>query len=145
MVGLIVVLGMLVQFGIGLYTRISFDPERQRPPIFPDKVHWWVGRLVAFAALTNIFSGLLLFDEAGDVPWVMVFIWFAIIIAYVALFEVYFRGDTPDRATVAKEYELLEKGVQVVRQNNSALLICFGSLSLLGCLLVALSVGLIEK
>jgi len=143
--GLFVVLFMCLQVGLGYYTYVSFDPQREEPPPFPDKVHWWNGRLLAVFAYLNIFSGFILFEETGSAPWVTGVLWFFTILIFVAIFEFFFRGDIPSRSQVEREYELLERGIKVVDQNNTGLVFSFWALCLCGFLLVSLAVGLLEK
>jgi hypothetical protein len=143
--GLTIVTALVVQMWLGLFSKIKFDPEREHTPLVPDKVHWWLGRFIVIASFVNILTGLLLFPKTGLAPWILIGVWVVCIIAFVAMFELYFRGDMPSRTTVAKEYQLLERGIQIVQQNNSALLFCFLSMMMLGIICVTLAVSLLKK
>ncbi len=144
--GLVVVILLLVQLGLGLAARFTYDSEREHAPLIPDKIHWWLGRITVTAAFLNIFTGFHMFSKTGTAPWILLLIWIVLIVAFVALFEVYYRGDVPNRSTISKEYQLVElTGVQLVQQNDQALLFCFMSLILTGVLAITLSVSLLEK
>jgi hypothetical protein len=144
-VGLVVVLLLIAQLILGVLARMKYDPEREHTPFFPDKMHWWVGRFTTTAAFLNIFSGFVMFAQTGKAPWILLFTWVVAILVFTAVFEIYSRGDTPSRSAVAKEYQLLEYGVQIVHQNNSALLFCFGALVFLGLVVITLAVSLLER
>jgi hypothetical protein len=142
--GLLVTVSMIMQLWLGLFTHFKYDSDRDRTPTFPDKVHWWVGRITAGAAFLNILSGFLLFSETGETPWILLLTWTVAIVVFVVLFEIYYR-DVSSRTTATKEYQLLELGAPIARQNNSALLFCFASLVFVGILLITLAVSLLER
>jgi len=57
--GLLTVVLCLVQTFFGYLADQLFDTQRKSAPLFPDKVHWWLGRLTGSAALISIVLGLL--------------------------------------------------------------------------------------
>jgi len=57
--GLVTVFLSLVQTCFGYLADKMFNPERKSIPIFPDKIHWWLGRITATFALITIVLGLL--------------------------------------------------------------------------------------
>ena len=143
--GLVVVLLLFIQMVLGLVAHFMYDPDREHAPIVPDKIHWWLGRVTTITAFLNIFTGFQMFAETGTAPWILLVLWVVLIVAFVALFEIYYRGDVPSRSAVSKEYQLVEMGIQIVQQNDQALLFCFLSLILTGVLMITLSVSLLEK
>eukprot|EP00026_Physarum_polycephalum_P002597 Phypoly_transcript_02604.p1 GENE.Phypoly_transcript_02604~~Phypoly_transcript_02604.p1 ORF type:complete len:907 (+),score=72.96 Phypoly_transcript_02604:3-2723(+) len=44
---------------LGFTSHFKFDPARRKPPVFPDKMHWWLGRITFLLALVTIVFGLL--------------------------------------------------------------------------------------
>eukprot|EP00300_Choanocystis_sp_HF-7_P033748 c46168_g1_i1.p1 GENE.c46168_g1_i1~~c46168_g1_i1.p1 ORF type:complete len:274 (-),score=44.81 c46168_g1_i1:73-774(-) len=46
---------------LGAVADRMWSPSRDRVPIFPDRVHWWAGRLAAAGGLTNCVLGVLAF------------------------------------------------------------------------------------
>ena len=81
-------------------------------------------------------SGFLIFEKTGYAPWVLLVLWGLASIAYLVMFELNYRGDLPTRSTLEKEYELVERGVLEVKQNNNGLFFCFASLAAISVLLV---------
>jgi hypothetical protein len=43
---------------MGLLADRLFDPKRKKVPVFPDQVHWWIGRVVMVLAVVTIFLGI---------------------------------------------------------------------------------------
>jgi len=65
--GLIVVLLAVVQPVLGTFADKWFDPERGRPPLFPDLTHWIFGWVSILAGLTNIALGLVDYGASNAV------------------------------------------------------------------------------
>jgi len=43
---------------VGVISHVKFDPHRLTVPVWPDQIHWWLGRLLWVAALVNLFLGV---------------------------------------------------------------------------------------
>lgn len=56
--GLVVFILTELQPFIGLLADRLFDPKRKKVPVFPDQVHWWVGRIAMLLAAVTIFLGI---------------------------------------------------------------------------------------
>jgi len=65
--GLIVVLLAVVQPVLGTFADKWFDPERGRPPLFPDLTHWIFGWVSILAGLANIALGLIDYGASTSV------------------------------------------------------------------------------
>jgi len=59
-IGLAVYILLLIQYILGFVTHKMYVPGRAGPPVFPDKVHWFTGRLTLTGAIVNGFIGLSL-------------------------------------------------------------------------------------
>ncbi len=57
-VGIVVIAGMVVQPIIGGIADKMYDPSRSKAPIWPDQIHWWIGRGTSVIALAAIFLGI---------------------------------------------------------------------------------------
>jgi len=62
------------------------------PAFFPDKIHWWTGRIVVLMAVTTIFLGIDLYQELyGDVedivPMVLMGVYVAVTLVVVVWLE----------------------------------------------------------
>jgi len=85
--GLFVLFGSLAQPILGYLADKWWSPTRGFTPIFPDKVHWWLGRLTIAVALVNIFLGFCEY-QVNTAVWVIYGIWLAIYIAVMIYTEV---------------------------------------------------------
>jgi hypothetical protein len=56
--GLAIFIAMFVQVLLGFVSNRLFNADRSAVPWWPDRVHWWFGRLVLFCAFLNIYLGL---------------------------------------------------------------------------------------
>ena len=58
---IIVVSGSIIQPILGKVADLRWRPDRVSVPVFPDKVHWFLGRGVSLLALVNVIIGIILF------------------------------------------------------------------------------------
>jgi len=126
--GLMVFLLLFVQIGLGIRSYFWYNPEREVPPLFPDKVHWWLGRVIGITAVVNIFCGLWEYAPSSILPWFFYWMWLVCMMVLVGAMEAFHRGDVPSRSTQEKEYDLMEQGVLEVHQNNEGLKMAYVAL-----------------
>jgi hypothetical protein len=79
-IGFIIFLGTFLQPILGIIADRMFVPTRTGPPIFPDQIHWYVGRLLWLTGLLNIYLGLELVG-AHFLLKVAFYFWVAYLIA----------------------------------------------------------------
>jgi len=84
--GLIAFLVFMAEYAFGLIAHFKFDPSRVEPPIFPDKVHWWVGRFVVVWALITVGLGLSVWG-ATFATWILYIIWAAVAISFFIVLQ----------------------------------------------------------
>ncbi|KAH6568011.1 hypothetical protein BASA50_001172 [Batrachochytrium salamandrivorans] len=72
-IGLVVAIGMLVQYAVGFVSNATFNPKRTSIPIV-DKLHWWLGRGLVVLGIINVFFGLSLYGSMGY----PISVWFSI-------------------------------------------------------------------
>jgi hypothetical protein len=60
--GLLIMITMPFQVCIGWYADRVYDKDRTEVPVWPDKVHWWIGRVIVLLAICNIFVGMKTLD-----------------------------------------------------------------------------------
>eukprot|EP01104_Vermistella_antarctica_P012056 TRINITY_DN3430_c0_g1_i3.p1 TRINITY_DN3430_c0_g1~~TRINITY_DN3430_c0_g1_i3.p1 ORF type:complete len:734 (-),score=183.04 TRINITY_DN3430_c0_g1_i3:6-2207(-) len=85
--GLAVIVLSAIQPILGVVADRMYKPGRDKVPVFPDKVHWWLGRfLLVLAAATT----LLGFDQLGvSTAWYIVIIaWWAFVLAVMFAWDV---------------------------------------------------------
>ena len=74
-IGMIILVGaVIVQPMLGKYADYLYRKQsniRLAVPTFPDKIHWWLGRLLAILAIINVWIGIGLFDT-GMIWWILV-------------------------------------------------------------------------
>jgi hypothetical protein len=85
-IGVLVVMFSIVQPLIGILSNRWWSPNRNGTPVFPDVVHWWLGRIVIALGFINCLLGILLFnaDQASG-AMILFLIWVVVIIVYTAL------------------------------------------------------------
>lgn len=79
-----VIAGSLLQGVLGAWAHKVYDATRTSPPVMPDKVHWWVGRLLIVLAYVTVFFGLSAWGASPFVTYAL----FAVV-AYTALSALY--------------------------------------------------------
>jgi len=77
--GLLIFIMSLAQPIIGVLADRLFDPNRDKVPIFPDKIHWVLGWVTIFCGMLNIAIGLGYYS--GTKKWVLAI--------YIVLFIIY--------------------------------------------------------
>jgi len=78
--GFIILMGL--QGIIGVYSHFAFEKYRRVPPVFPDKAHWWIGRLTFLVGLVNIVLGLWMLDYPA-MSWVFYVIWCVAVVGVI--------------------------------------------------------------
>jgi hypothetical protein len=103
-IGVVLVVGVFIQPVLGFIADKMFNPNRLSPPVFPDQIHWYIGRVLYIMALFNIYLGLEMFKSN---VWVKVayYFWVVLIIAVFA-----FKKQPVDRhgGMSAEEHEVTE-------------------------------------
>jgi len=84
--GVFAFIGFMIQYGMGLFSHFRFDPARKAPPVFPDKIHWWLGRGVLVWSLLTIYFGLGVYGAPAG-AWVLYSFWLVIAIAAVVVLQ----------------------------------------------------------
>lgn len=88
-IGVIVsVMGILVQPILGYLSNKYYNPHRKGAPAYPDKIHWWAGRLTYLLAIANIFIGIDVFGEKAMVWYIVVVALLGFAFASFASFEI---------------------------------------------------------
>lgn len=83
-IGILVIgLGAFAMPVLGKLADYLYKPERSSAPVFPDRVHAWLGRLVGILAFINIWLGVIIFDTRKTV-WIAVGVILAVI--YIVAF-----------------------------------------------------------
>jgi len=86
--GYFIVSGSVITGVLGLVADRMYDPTRTKTPFFPDKLHWWVSRIVVLLGYINIILGII--DFWGYNPgFIYIYILYVCIIAVVMLFMEY--------------------------------------------------------
>ena len=73
---LVTVIGAVFQPVIGKIADSMWKADRTEVPVWPDKVHWYTGRVVSLLALINIILGVIVLDDQEAV-------WFGVLIVLV--------------------------------------------------------------
>jgi len=79
LLGFIVVGLSFLQPLLGYYAHIAWDASRKAVPWWPDKAHWWIGRIVFLAGAVNIYIGMLKWGVPTGYR-VVVYVWFGLVL-----------------------------------------------------------------
>lgn len=85
-IGVLVIMFSIVQPLIGILSNRWWSPSRNGTPVFPDVIHWWLGRLVILLGFVNCLLGILLYNGGSASGALILFlIWVVVTIVYTAL------------------------------------------------------------
>eukprot|EP00004_Rigifila_ramosa_P004626 TRINITY_DN15103_c0_g1_i1.p1 TRINITY_DN15103_c0_g1~~TRINITY_DN15103_c0_g1_i1.p1 ORF type:complete len:948 (+),score=173.48 TRINITY_DN15103_c0_g1_i1:222-2846(+) len=79
-VGLLSVVAVLANPIIGFYANAVYQPDREAPPVWPDLVHAWIGRVGGALAIVAISSGFWVLDSNRGFLGLF-FAWLAVLFA----------------------------------------------------------------
>ena len=68
--GLVIVILTFIQVCLGIVSHFMHNEDRESPPIFPDQIHHWLGRIVVILSLANILAGVDEYD-GGTELWII--------------------------------------------------------------------------
>jgi len=98
--GIMFIIVMGSQSALGLLSHLRFDLKRSAPPLFPDKVHWWLGRTSFLIGIIAVSLGLAALP-ARQLAWNSFLIWGVVCAILVLAMEKY----------VGQTHEVLLKGI----------------------------------
>lgn len=85
-VGLMATLALFAQIALGFLANRMFSPGRDKVPVWPDRVHWWLGRVLLGGTAFNIFLGLALY-KADAWAFYLFALWLVALAALVLVLE----------------------------------------------------------
>jgi len=92
--GYFIVTASILTGALGIIADRMYVENRTKTPFFPDKLHWWVSRIVVLLAYVNIILGIL--DFWGYNPsFIYVFAIYLVLIAVTTLFMEWQIYQTP--------------------------------------------------
>jgi len=86
-----------LQVLLGIWAHYAYKPDRTSVPFFPDRLHWWTGRLTWLMAVIAIFYGIRLQTGTKD-SWGFPIVWLVVTVVTV-LYKEYMRLNDWRRAT----------------------------------------------
>eukprot|EP00026_Physarum_polycephalum_P009273 Phypoly_transcript_09389.p1 GENE.Phypoly_transcript_09389~~Phypoly_transcript_09389.p1 ORF type:complete len:438 (+),score=41.45 Phypoly_transcript_09389:95-1315(+) len=103
-IGLTIVILTFIQVLFGILANTFFKPGREGAPFFPDKIHWWLGRLVLLYAFANCFIG---FDQYGfthvhNQPFISFAVWLGLVAVLFLIAEIITGKSTHSDVTDSK-------------------------------------------
>eukprot|EP01112_Ceratiomyxa_fruticulosa_P012085 TRINITY_DN3329_c0_g1_i1.p1 TRINITY_DN3329_c0_g1~~TRINITY_DN3329_c0_g1_i1.p1 ORF type:complete len:400 (+),score=44.87 TRINITY_DN3329_c0_g1_i1:262-1461(+) len=90
--GLIIVIFVIIQSGAGWLALVMYDPNRTKTPVFPDKIHIWLGRFIILLGFVTIFLGFEQIGAGSTALYVIFAVWVAS--TYILSFIVDFWNKT---------------------------------------------------
>jgi hypothetical protein len=84
--GVLVFLVMFLQCLLGIIAHLKYIPTREAVPLFPDRLHWYTGRVVVILAMTNCLMGLYLF-ESGAGMMIALIVYLLSLVGIAKMFE----------------------------------------------------------
>jgi len=106
---LAVLLTMLLQFSLGYLAHVRYNAARAYAPIYPDRLHWYSGRLVLLLSFVTAIMGVAL---AGGGLFFRQWPSALLLIAVMMVFGLFVGADSRYLSGVRKgeeEYALAEK------------------------------------
>jgi len=91
--GLITVSLSVLAPALGWASHITYNPSRSRTPIWPDKLHWWIGRFTILLSYATIF---LVMRQIQTSVALQAFLWITVgiyLIIYICL-DIYRRSNS---------------------------------------------------
>merc|ERR1719197_1905986 len=82
-IGIAIVVLSLVQPIIGILANRWWTPDRSGTPLFPDMVHWWLGRLLLIAGAVNVLIGAILVKGGLNVGFIVLLVWLLLVVGYM--------------------------------------------------------------
>ena len=84
--GLATVIMTYLTVFLGVYCHFSWNPDRKGPPIWPDQVHWWAGRITLVMAYVNIVLGTVMpdFPLSFATSWISGFVFLYFLLVFCA-------------------------------------------------------------
>ena len=73
MLGLFITLAALAQGALGYAADKLWSLQRKHTPLVPDKLHWYLGRLLAVLGAMNVLFGIFLYSTP-EVPYLTYFL-----------------------------------------------------------------------
>lgn len=88
--GMITVLFTALAPVLGVIAHCMWNPNRDAPPLFPDQLHWWAGRLTVLLGWANIVLGLATSSAPTAFSWVAggCFIVFLVTILFIEVYRI---------------------------------------------------------
>ena len=71
MIDLVVIAGTVVQPIIGVIADKMYNPSRAKVPVWPDQIHWWVGRGTSILAVVAIFLGIWVYMPTSLISYIL--------------------------------------------------------------------------
>jgi len=77
--GYLIIGGLIIQPLLGFLADKYFQPSRLQAPIFPDRIHWYLGGILWLSSLINIYLGIQMqSDYWGSLPVILFYISIAV-------------------------------------------------------------------
>lgn len=76
-IGVFILFLSFIQPILGVLADKLWSPVRTKVPTFPDKAHWWIGRVAILAGIFNNFFGLCEY-QAHKAVWIVFGVWVGI-------------------------------------------------------------------
>eukprot|EP01113_Clastostelium_recurvatum_P035337 TRINITY_DN4912_c0_g1_i1.p1 TRINITY_DN4912_c0_g1~~TRINITY_DN4912_c0_g1_i1.p1 ORF type:complete len:432 (-),score=53.79 TRINITY_DN4912_c0_g1_i1:23-1318(-) len=102
--GLFIFILVLIQGFLGWLANRRWDPSRTKVPLFPDQLHWWLGRTLELSGYINIFLGFNQIGIKQASVYVLMALW--VLLTYVVSGALRWFTN-PLRAGSAQTYEWL--------------------------------------
>jgi len=86
MLGIFVIVLTAIEGMLGIGAHLMFQRKRTEPPIFPDRIHWYLARAIFALVILTLFFGLNQYD-ANPVSYVFLSLWLIFVITMIILLQ----------------------------------------------------------
>lgn len=82
-IGIIIVILTIVQVVFGVLSNRLWSPDRVGTPVFPDMIHWWLGRALLLGGAGNAAYGTYVMAGGFQAGLIICIVWIAALIGFV--------------------------------------------------------------
>jgi hypothetical protein len=81
-IGIVVVIMTIVQVVFGVLSNRLWSPERVGTPVYPDMIHWWLGRALLLAGAGNAAYGTYVIASGFQAGLIICIVWIAAVVGF---------------------------------------------------------------
>jgi hypothetical protein len=81
-IGIVIVIMTIVQVVFGVLANRLWSPAREGTPVYPDMIHWWLGRALLLGGAGNAAYGTYVIASGFQVGLIICIVWIAAVVGF---------------------------------------------------------------